>query len=148
MTIVYRELRHHEFSQAMKVRLEVFVEEQGVPLEEEHDCHDLTATHFGVFVDNSLVGTGRLLLADTTATIGRVAILKEFRGLGLGRGLISAMMDQAREQGVAKFVLGAQLQALSFYEKLGFRAEGPEFQDGGIPHRMMQYQVEGKEMEK
>ncbi len=148
MLAIYRELQQNEFSQAMKIRLEVFVEEQRVPLEEEHDSHDLTAKHFGVFLEGSLVGTGRLMLHERTAAIGRVAILSEFRGLGLGSGLIRAMIEQAKGAGVEEFVLGAQIQALCFYEKLGFRAQGPIFQDGGIPHRIMRYHVGGvKEME-
>ncbi len=146
---IYRELQHGEFSQAMKIRLEVFVEEQQVPLEEEHDSHDLTATHFGVFQGGSLVGTGRLMIQERIGTIGRVAILREFRGLGLGGELIQAMIKHAKDWGVEELLLGAQVQALGFYEKLGFRAEGPVFQDGGIDHRIMRYHVGGvKEMEK
>lgn len=149
MPIIYKELRRDEFSQAMKIRIAVFVEEQKVPLEEEHDRNDLTARHFGVFLDGRLVGTGRLIVHRQTGIIGRVAILRDFRGQGLGSGLLRAMIGWAKFQGVVEVTLGAQLQALHFYETLGFKAEGPVFQDGGIPHRTMRYHVGSvKEMEK
>ena len=147
MPILYRELQPGEFSRAMTIRIEVFVEEQNVPLEEEHDSHDLTAKHFGVFREGLLVGTGRLVIQEKTGQIGRVAIAKECRGLGLGRGLIRAIMESAQSLGVEDLTLGAQLQALDFYKKLGFNAEGEIFQDGGIPHRIMRRVGGVKEMD-
>jgi|LSQX01.2.fsa_nt_gb predicted GNAT family N-acyltransferase len=133
----------------MKIRIEVFVEEQQVPLEEEHDSEDLTAKHFGVFSGDVLVGTGRLMTRGNMGIIGRVAVRREFRGLGLGSGLIRYMVRDARSQAMEEIILGAQIQAQKFYETLGFCVEGPSYLDGGIPHRMMRYRMRCvKEMEK
>lgn len=144
LLVTYRSLTNKEFPAALAIRIKVFVEEQHVPLEEEHDSFDQIAQHFGVFQASTLIGTGRLLFEDRVAKIGRIAILKEFRDLGLGRALLQAIIAAGQEQGYQEFVLGSQLQALDFYEKLGFRAEGSIFQDGGIPHRQMRLDL-GKE---
>lgn len=141
MPAVYRELQQQELSAAMRIRIQVFVEEQKVPLEEEHDSLDLTARHFGGFLDGRLVGTGRLVLQEGVGLIGRLAILPEFRGRGFGRGLLQALMAAGAAAGRNEFVLAAQLQALDFYVKLGFKAEGAVFLDGGIPHRTMRRQI-------
>ena len=73
-----------------------------------------------------------------TAKIGRVCVIKSHRGTGLGAALIRAAVDEARKDPAVRFVkLGAQLHALGFYEKLGFVAQGPVFDDAGIDHREM-----------
>lgn len=140
MSVMYRELKPEEFEKALAIRIKVFVEEQNVPLEEEHDAYDETATHFGVFIDQLLVGTGRLVLQNDTGKIGRIAILPDYRGKGLGSGLIRSIIALGQDRGLEKFVLGAQLQALKFYQNLGFEAEGDVFQDGGLPHKTMRWQ--------
>lgn len=135
--ITCRKLLNQEFAEALKIRIKVFVEEQHVPLEEEHDELDQLAQHFGLFVQEELVGTGRLVIQNQAGQIGRIAVLPEFRGRGLGRTLVAQIMKAGWEQGVQELSLAAQLQAIPFYEKLGFRAEGKVFLDGGIPHRLM-----------
>lgn len=137
MPYEYRELLKKEFTQALEIRMKVFVEEQNVPSEEEHDAFDSVARHFGVFYDGRMVGTGRLVVNNQEGKIGRVAISKTYRGLGLGQNLIQTIIAAGKRDGLTNFVLGAQLQALGFYELLGFKAEGDVFQDGGIPHRTM-----------
>lgn len=141
MSVIYRQLTREEFPQALEIRIKVFVEEQNVPLEEEHDCYDMVAQHFGVFLGEQLVGTGRLVLQGRVGKIGRVAILSEFRGRGLGNGLVRTILTTGQRQGLREFVLGAQIQAMNFYANLGFVAEGEVFLDGGIPHRTMRLTV-------
>lgn len=141
MSVIYRQLTREEFPQALEIRIKVFVEEQNVPLEEEHDCYDMVAQHFGVFLGEQLVGTGRLVLQGRVGKIGRVAILSEFRGRGLGNGLARTILTTGQKQGLREFVLGAQIQAMNFYANLGFVAEGEVFLDGGIPHRTMRLTV-------
>lgn len=141
MSVIYRQLTREEFPQALEIRIKVFVEEQNVPLEEEHDCYDMVAQHFGVFLGEQLVGTGRLVLQGQVGKIGRVAILSEFRGRGLGNGLVRTILTTGQKQGLREFVLGAQIQAMNFYANLGFVAEGEVFLDGGIPHRTMRLTV-------
>ncbi len=137
---VYRKLTAQEFEQALAIRIKVFVDEQNVPLEEEQDKHDLRAEHFGVFLDSVLVGTGRLIRCGKTAKIGRIALLPESRGQGLGSKLIRTMLTAAKAGGSRECRVDAQIGALGFYAQLGFIEEGEDFLDGGIPHRAMRLQ--------
>lgn len=120
------------------LRHQVFVVEQGVPVEEEQDALDASATHLLAVLDDAPVGTARIVFKDGTAKIGRVCVLQSARGTGLGAKLIEAAVETARQQpGIAKAKLGAQLHAIGFYEKLGFTAFGPVYDDAGIDHRDM-----------
>ena len=122
---------------AFALRREVFVWEQKVPEEEENDPYDLTATHFVAILDGEVVGTLRLIEGAEHVKIGRVAVRMSFRGRGIARQRIAAAMAHARAKGHERFFLTAQSDKLGFYERLGFVAFGPEFQDGGMPHRAM-----------
>lgn len=122
---------------AFALRREVFVWEQKVPEAEEHDDYDLTATHFVAIAEGEVVGTLRLIQMPEHTKIGRVAVRQAFRGQGIARKLIAAAMDHARAGGQARFYLTAQSDKLGFYQSLGFVAFGPEFIDGGMPHRAM-----------
>lgn len=122
---------------AFALRREVFVWEQKVPEAEEHDEHDLTATHFVAVLEGEVVGTLRLIELAEHTKIGRVAVHQAFRGRGIARRLISAAMAYARHKGSQRFYLTAQSDKLGFYQSLGFVAFGPEFMDGGMPHRAM-----------
>ncbi|HEY8578144.1 MAG TPA: GNAT family N-acetyltransferase [Devosia sp.] len=122
---------------AFALRREVFVWEQKVPEEEENDADDLTATHFVAIAMGEVVGTLRLIDKPEHVKIGRVAVRQLFRGHGIARTLINAAMDHAKAKGRDRFYLTAQSDKLGMYEKLGFVAFGPEFIDGGMPHRAM-----------
>jgi predicted GNAT family N-acyltransferase len=119
------------------IRKAVFVEEQNVPLELEMDEYDASATHFLLRDGEMPLATARLLNKRGLAKIGRVAVLREARGRGQGLVLMLAVMDQARRQGFTEAVLDSQTYAVPFYERLGFAAEGEEFDDAGIPHYRM-----------
>ncbi|MFE7601783.1 GNAT family N-acetyltransferase [Streptomyces sp. NPDC057494] len=130
------------------VRREVFVEEQGVPQDLEYDPYDATAVHvLAVRADGVPLGTGRLLHgADalgrtggdaSVGSLGRLAVAKAARGLGIGAALVRGIEDVARERGLSAVDLHAQTHALGFYERLGYEAYGPEFPDAGMPHRAM-----------
>ncbi|MFJ4470535.1 GNAT family N-acetyltransferase [Streptomyces sp. NPDC089424] len=130
------------------VRKEVFVAEQGVPEDVEYDAYDAGALHvLAVREDGVPLGTGRLLYGAAAAgktggdlsvgALGRLAVAREARGLGVGAALVRAIEDAARAQGLAAVDLHAQTHALGFYERLGYVAYGPEFPDAGIPHRSM-----------
>ncbi|HLV82737.1 MAG TPA: GNAT family N-acetyltransferase [Devosia sp.] len=122
---------------AFALRREVFVWEQKVPEAEEHDADDLTATHFVAIAAGEVVGTLRLLDRPEHVKIGRVAVRQAFRGQGIAKAMIHAAMAHARAAGRDRFYLTAQSDKLDFYQRLGFVAFGPEFQDGGMPHRAM-----------
>ena len=127
-----------ELSAAFAVRRAVFIEEQGIPEAEEWDDKDLIATHFLVGDAEGPVGTARLYADGDRARIGRVAVLTRGRGSGIGLRLMEAALEQARTGGFAGAVLDAQTYAEPFYQRLGFVAEGEEFDDGsGILHRRM-----------
>lgn len=135
-----------ELREALAVRLRVFVEEQGVPLEEEVDGHDidpaanLSAVHVVGRLDGAAIATGRLLLdqaAGELPHIGRVAVLEEHRRSGYGTAVMAALQDEARARGFRGVTLAAQLHAVPFYEVLGYIAHGPVFLDAGIEHRQM-----------
>jgi len=122
---------------AFALRREVFVWEQNVPEAEEHDADDMTATHFVAIAEGEVVGTLRLIDRPEHVKIGRVAVCQAFRGRGIARQMMHAAMAHARSQGRDRFYLTAQSDKLAMYEKLGFAAFGPEFLDGGMPHRAM-----------
>ena len=117
------------------VRWKVFVEEQHVPEDEEWDEHDPHCRHvIAAAADGTPVGTGRLL---PDGHIGRMAVLKEWRGGGIGSALLSRLLQLAREARHEAARLHAQTHAMRFYEKHGFVAEGEEFMEAGIPHFAM-----------
>jgi predicted GNAT family N-acyltransferase len=127
-----------DFTHCQAIRMEVFVGEQRVPVEEEMDELDAAAVHVLALADGEPIGTGRLILADAeTARIGRMAVLKARRGEGIGGAILQRLIDVARERGVRKLTLAGQLHAISFYERFGFAAHGDVFLDAGIEHRTM-----------
>lgn len=131
---------HEERDAAMQVRFRVFVEEQKVPPELEPDEYDASALHWIAVAEGStkVVGTARLVeKADGIAKIGRVAVLPEWRGKRIGEALMRAALKHAASVGYRRAILDAQVPVIAFYEGLGFVAEGPVFDDAGIPHRHM-----------
>lgn len=123
-------------NQALKeIRSEVFIREQSVPVELEWDGLDDSALHLiATTTDNIAVATARLL---PDGHIGRVAVLKAWRHQGLGTALMRELIHQAELLGYKKLELAAQIQAIPFYEKLGFVSYGDEFMDAGIRHKNM-----------
>ncbi len=120
------------------IRKAVFVQEQAVPLELEIDKYDDVATHFLLRdAEGTPLATARLLDKHGLAKIGRVAVMQEARGRGLGLRLMQFVVDEAQKRGFTEAVLDSQAYAIPFYERLGFTAEGEEFDDAGIPHFLM-----------
>lgn len=120
------------------LRRRVFIEEQGISEADEMDDLDDQATHLLALQDGQPVGTARLLQKGRTGKIGRVCVLPVARGTGLGAALIRAGIDHfAADPGFDEVCLSAQVPVLGFYERLGFVAHGPEYDDAGIPHRDM-----------
>jgi len=130
-------------AQIQRVRRKVFIEEQRIAERDEWDELDPVIAHVLAFpagdaAKRDAVGTGRL---EPTGKIGRVAVLPSHRGTGAGIAIMHCLMNLAAERGFKEVYLNAQLSAAGFYERLGFRADGPEFDEVGIPHQRMRRSV-------
>jgi predicted GNAT family N-acyltransferase len=122
---------------AFAVRHEVFVVGQNVPLDIERDDEDATAVHVVAAVGDRVVGAGRLVMAADVGILGRLSVLDEVRGRGLGVAMVRLIEDQARAQGCREVELHAQVPVRGFYERLGYVAFGDEYDEAGIPHISM-----------
>ena len=118
-----------------RVREPVFVQEQKVPLELEWDDLDPASQHvLALDGAGNPIGTGRL---TPKHSIGRMAVLPEWRGRGVGEAILAALVDRARESGWPDVTLAAQVHAIGFYARAGFLPEGDHFDDAGIDHLLM-----------
>ncbi|KGJ04754.1 ElaA protein [Paracoccus halophilus] len=131
--------RTEDIEACRSIRREVFIVEQGVSEAEEIDDLDGSAIHLLARGEGGQpLGTARLLLLGDTGKIGRVAVRKPARGTGLGARLIEASIEELRGiPGITRVKLSAQTHAITFYERFGFAAHGPVYDDAGIPHRDM-----------
>lgn len=117
---------------ARPVRETVFVQEQGVPLALEYDDLDAACDHAVVLdTDGRAVGTGRLI---PDGRIGRMAVLREWRGRGVGAAILARLVERACERGMTRVTLSAQTHAAPFYARYGFVAHGETYIEAGIPH--------------
>ncbi len=117
------------------IRREVFVVEQEVPIDIELDGADPDCRHLLAFdPDGRPIGTARM---QARGHIGRIAVIKVWRKRGVGARLVEALVEVAREAGLASVDLDSQVHAVGFYEKLGFEARGDVFMEAGIPHQNM-----------
>ncbi|SFD88281.1 ElaA protein [Sulfitobacter brevis] len=119
-----------------KLRRVVFIDEQGVSEADELDEFDPECLHLLAMDGDQPVGTARIKVEGDTAKIGRVCVLREFRGTGLGAALIRKALEVAQGH-ASRAKLGSQVHAIGFYEALGFEAIGPVYDDAGIDHRDM-----------
>jgi len=118
------------------VRRTVFIDEQGVPEEMEWDEYDVVSTHWlAIADDGNPIGCARLL---PDGHIGRMAVLPAWRGRGVGRALLAAILTAAQARGHRTLMLSAQTHAAGFYARAGFVAMGAEYEEAGIPHMAMQ----------
>ena len=123
------------------LRRAVFVEEQGIAEADEWDDLDAAAIHLLALEGDTPLGTARLFVKGDLGKIGRVCVAKSARGTGLGAALILEGCARLAAAGCTTVRLGAQVHAMPFYEKLGFKACGPVYDDAGIPHRDMERAV-------
>jgi len=120
------------------IRTKVFVVEQSVPVEIEHDELDEVATHILVLLEGSAIATGRML---EDGHIGRIAVLKAHRGKGVGKLIMQKFFDHAKEQKLKKIWLSSQWHAHRFYCNLGFACIGEQYQEAGIVHIKMTKEI-------
>jgi len=126
---------HEAREKASPIRFAVFVEEQRVPIEIEWDDQDAESLHALAYsAAGNAIATGRLL---PDGHIGRMAVLKEWRGKGVGGAILERLVATARERGDQEIELFAQTHALAFYRSHGFVENGEIFEEAGIPHQAM-----------
>ena len=124
--------------QVHAIRQQVFVVEQGIdPALEWTGDDDQFRSILAFDADQNPIGTGRVKVAAATATIGRMAVLKDWRGAGVGTAILSRLIEIGKADGADKFELSAQVSAIDFYQKLGFIASGDVYLDADIEHRKM-----------
>lgn len=129
-----------DLQKAFHIRKEVFVKEQGVPLDaefDEFDTLDGQCEHILVYYEEQPVGTGRLRVVDGLGKLERICILEPYRKFGLGKVIIKALEEIAKEKGLPKVKLHGQTHAEGFYEKLGYQTSSDVFDEDGIPHILM-----------
>lgn len=119
---------------ASPIRFEVFVHEQRVPADIELDAMDAQCVHAVAYENGNPIATGRLL---PDGHIGRMAVLKDWRGRGVGSAILGALTDAARRRGDARIELSAQVHAVAFYLAHGFQPVGEVYEEAGIPHQAM-----------
>jgi predicted GNAT family N-acyltransferase len=122
-----------------RIRRTVFVEEQEIPEKDEWDGEDAGSVHVLARLNRDPVGTGRL---NPAGKIGRIAVFPGQRGRGIGTQILLRLLDEARRRGIREPYLHAQVQAVPFYEKLGFECRGDVFDEAGIPHVRMSLVLE------
>jgi predicted GNAT family N-acyltransferase len=125
---------HHKQDVLKAIRKSVFIDEQHVPRDLEWDGQDNDCTHFLASINATPVATARL---TAKGQIGRMAVLREYRGHGIGSRLLVNVIEQAKQLGHRQVFLHAQVNVIGFYQKHGFRAEGDIFIDAAIEHRSM-----------
>lgn len=123
---------------AFALRHEVFVVEQGVPIELELDEDDETALHLVALEGDELVGTCRIVSDGDRAKFGRLVVARDARGAGIGSALLDEAERRARADGARQMVLTAQIAAMGLYERAGYTARGEVFLDAGIEHMTME----------
>jgi predicted GNAT family N-acyltransferase len=125
---------------AFHIRKEVFVGEQGFPLEfefDEFDTLNALSEHILVYYNEKPVGTGRLRVVDGLGKLERICILEPYRKFGLGKIILKTLEEIAKQQGITQVKLHGQTQAEGFYKKLGYRTSSDVFMEDGGPHLLM-----------
>ncbi|MEG0768268.1 MAG: GNAT family N-acetyltransferase [Clostridia bacterium] len=123
-----------DHADALALRMDVFVREQGFSEALETDALDAQSYHAVLYEKGDLVATGRLYYEGDAFHIGRFCVRKDHRGQGLGDLLLRMMLDKALQHHAARFRIDAQTQAVPFYARYGFTACGPEYLEEHVPH--------------
>lgn len=129
-----------DLEKAFQIRKEVFVKEQGVPLEDEFDeCDKLDGQceHILVYYHEKAVGTGRLRVVDGLGKLERICILEPYRKFGLGKVIIQTLEEITKDKEIDRVKLHGQTQAEGFYKKLCYQTSSNVFIEDGIPHILM-----------
>ena len=124
-------------AQLKNIREKVFIQEQKVTPELEWDGMDEKAIHFLVFKDEKAIGCARAIVIKSRMQLGRMAVLKEYRGQGAGSTLIEKAIVTAKLKQLSGIHISAQCNAINFYVKFGFEVMSDIYLDAEIQHRDM-----------
>ena len=124
-------------TQLKNIREKVFIQEQKVTPQLEWDGMDEKAIHFLVFNDKAAIGCARAIVIKDHMQLGRMAVLKEYRGEGIGSALIEKAVTTAKLNQLSAIYISAQCHAIDFYKKFGFEVTSDIYLDAEIPHRDM-----------
>jgi len=127
---------------ALRVRRAVFVEEQGFPADTEPDALDALSRHVVLYEDDVPVAAGRIYWAEGGFHLGRICVLRDRRGRGIGDLLMRMLIAKGLEHAASSLTLGAQLRAAAFYARYGFQVEGEPYDEDGVPHCRMRADAE------
>lgn len=135
-----------DFEDAYSVRRQVFILEQNVPEDIEVDGFDSVAEHIVIYDAERPIATGRMFPKGDSVILGRICVLREYRGMDLGRILMERMLEKAEVMGPKEIKLDSQLYAIEFYRRFRFRERGGIFKDAGIDHiEMVRDRTSGKQ---
>lgn len=129
-----------QLQKSFDIRIEVFVNEQGVRMEEEIDEFENDSIHFLAFIDEVACGAARWRFTNNGAKLERFAVLEEYRGQGAASQLVQVVIDDIKSHDNYSgqlMYLNAQIEAMPLYEKFGFEPEGEEFMECDIRHMKM-----------
>ena len=129
-----------ELEQAFQLRIDVFVHEQGVPLDDEFDVFDTLEAecdHLLVFYEGEAIGTGRLRIVEGIGKLERIVVHKNFRLFGVGKLIVQSLEQLAKQRGLTQVKLHGQTHAEGFYQGLGYQAASDVFLEDGIEHLLM-----------
>ncbi len=135
LLITYNDPRYHMVAE---IRRRVFIEEQNVPFAEEWDATDNIAGHLIIFQEGKPAGTLRFYPDEDWLHVGRVAVLPEYRGKGLGKRLMKRCLQEGQRLGFKRSYLNSQSDKTRFYTSFGYQCTGDEFMEAGIQHRRME----------
>lgn len=123
-----------ELEEVFKIREIVFIKGQNVPRVLEMDSFDRSASHVIVFKNNRTIGCARIRFTGNKAKLERIAILKRYRGKGLGKKLVDYLIKYCKKRGVGTIILHSQYYLKDFYKSCGFKARGNPFIEAKIKH--------------
>ncbi len=129
------------FSDVRAIRKEVFVEEQGVDISQEYDEFEDKAFHYLLRYNSKNIGAARRRFTNFGVKLERFAIVKNYRGQGMGKFLVEEVLKDLDANSV-NIYLHAQVQVVNFYANLNFKKEGPLFEEAGIHHYKMIFKAQ------
>ena len=126
-----------ELNLAYQIRENVFIKEQGVSRNMERDKFDKVAKHIIVFFKNNPIGCARIRFVNGKAKLERIALLRNYRGKGIGKKVIDYLIVYCKNKKIKKIYMNSQYYLKNYYAKFGFEPIGKPFMEAGIKHIKM-----------